>query len=390
MKQILAVTGLTLRTLPQRFWMSAAAVLSVALVVVVLLAFLAMAQGFQKTMAGTGSKDIAILLRAGSAAELNSTILRDQLVVIEEGPGIARDTDGNPITSAELYVIVDGIKRSTQTEVNLPFRGVGPDAFATRPAIAIDQGRMFEPGTNEIIVGAAVQREFSGFELDSTIRLGTNEWTVVGVFKMEGSVFESEIWGDAAVIQNLYNRGTSYQSVRARLTSPDAIEDLKAYVEDEPRLQLDVMDEKDFYAGQSGAVGTMVYIGWFLGVVMAIGALAGAWNTMYSSVDARTRELATLRTIGFSGLSAFVGAITESLALAALGGVIGAVAAYVFFNGVSASTLSAGFTQVVFNFAITPTAVKNAVILALFVGLIGGFFPALRAARTPLLAVHQS
>lgn len=388
MKQTLAVTSLTLRTIPQRLLMSAAAVLSVALVVAVLLAFLAMSAGFAKTVGGSGADDVAFVIRSGSGAELNSSVTRDQYRLLEEGPGVARDASGAPIASAELYVIVDGIKRSSQTKANLPLRGVGERALEVRQGVEIVEGRMFAPGANEIVVGRAVGQEFQGFELNETVRLGVNEWRVVGVFSMNGSVFESELWADAGVLQNLYDRGSVVQSVRAKLVSPDALAAYKDYVENEPRLQLDVQSEREYYADQAGGLRTLAIFGWGLGVVMAVGAFAGAWNTMYAAVDGRAREIATLRAIGFSGWSAFVGAMVESVLLAALGGLLGALGAFFLFDGLSAATLGGSFTQVVFEFDIGPQAVVNGVILAVIVGLLGGFFPALRAARTPLLKVR--
>jgi putative ABC transport system permease protein len=390
MKQIAALTSLTLRTLPQRFWMSLAAVVSIALVVAVLLAFLAMGEGFRKTMTGAGSDDVAILLRTGSASEMTSVISREEIPLVEQAPVAARGADAAPQVSPEIYVTVDALKRSNHTKANLPFRGVGPKALDTRPAIRITEGRMLTPGTNEVIVGAGLLREYEGFEVGRTVKLGPSDWVVVGAFQMAGSVFESEAWGDAPLVRSTFNRGTSSQIVRVRLTSPQAIGSLRDYVKSDPRMQLDVRGEKDFYASQGGNVGTLVRIGWVLGVVMAVGALAGAWNSMYASVDARAREIATLRAIGFSGFAAFVAALVESLALAAIGGIVGAIASFALFDGVSASTLGSGFTQVVFTFALTPGTVLTGVVLALIVGLLGGFFPALHAARTPLLAVHQA
>ena len=204
-------------------------------------------------------------------------------------------------------------------------------------------------------------------------------------------MFDSEIWTDLTVIQNLYQRGTGVQSIRARLTSPEAIEDLRAYVENEPRLNLDIQNEVDYFAGQAGGTSDLImYLGVPLSIAMAIGALAGAWNAMYSSVDTRMREIATLRAIGFSGFAAAFGTMVESLVLAGAGGLIGAIAVYLMFNGVSASTLGSGFTQVVFSFAVTPMSVLVGVALALIVGLLGGIIPAIRAATVPLLAVHRS
>jgi|TARA_R110000868_G_scaffold11516_6_gene56406 putative ABC transport system permease protein len=389
--QIAAVTLINLRSIPQRALLSGATVFSIALVVMVLLGFLAMSNGFKQTLQGTGSTDVVVMLRTGAQAELNSGLSIDQVRLIEEAPGIARDAAGNAIVSGELYVIVDGIRRSSQTEANLPLRGVGPAAQSLRAGFSIVDGRMYEPGTNELIVGQGVIREFEGFDIGQTIRLGSNEWVVVGTFSTGGSVFDSEIWTDLTVIQNLYQRGTSVQSIRARLTSPEAIEELRTYAEDEPRLNLDIQNEVDYFADQAGGTsGLIMVLGIPLSIAMAIGALAGAWNTMYSSVDTRMREIATLRAIGFSGFAAAFGTMIESLVLAGAGGLIGALGVYLMFNGVSASTLGSGFTQVVFSFAVTGGSVITGVVLALIVGLLGGLIPAIRAATVPLLAVHRS
>ncbi|WP_417468799.1 ABC transporter permease [Maricaulis sp.] len=389
--QIAAVTLINLRSIPQRALLSGATVFSIALVVMVLLGFLAMSNGFSQTLQGTGSANVAVMLRTGSQTELNSGLSVEQVRLVEEAPGIARDAAGTPVVSGELFVIVDGIKRSSETEANLPLRGVGPAAQSLRSGFSIVEGRSYEPGTNELIVGEGIIREFSGFDLGETVRLGSNEWVVVGIFSTGGTVFDSEIWTDLTVIQNLYQRGTSVQSIRARLTSPEAIEDVRAYVENDPRLNLDIQNEIDYFASQAGGTATLItYLGVPLSIVMAIGALAGAWNTMYSSVDTRMREIATLRAIGFSGFAAAFGTMVESLALAGLGGLVGAAGVYLLFNGVSASTLGSSFTQVVFSFAVTPMSVLVGLALALIVGFLGGIIPAIRAATVPLLAVHRS
>ena len=387
--QIGAVTLINLRSIPQRWGMSLATILSIALVVGVLLGFLAMANGFRATVDGTGSDDIGVMLRSGAQAELNSGFGRDTVRLIETAPGVAVDAAGDPILSAELYVIADGRKRSTGTEANLPLRGVGEDAAALRDGFTLVDGRMFASGSNELVVGEGVVREFEGFDLGETIRLGQNEWRVVGVFSTGGSVFDSEIWADVGVIQNLYQRGASYQSIRVRLDGEDGLETLRDYVDGEPRLDLDVFTEREFFAENAGGTSDLImFLGWPLAIAMAIGALAGAWNAMYASVDSRIREIATLRAIGFGGFPAFVGTMAEALLLAAIGGLIGATATYLIFDGVSASTLGGGFTQIVFSFAVTPAAIVSGVVLALIVGAVGGFFPAIRAARAPLLAVH--
>ena len=384
--QVSAATTINLKSISQRLWLSISTIVAVALVVMVLLAFLAMAYGFARTIAGSGAPDVAIVLRGGSQAEVNSVITRDQVRLIDEGPGIAKTADGKPLASAELYVIVDGVKRSSQTKANLPLRGVGQEGSNVRRGISITEGRMFSPGSNEIVVGKALLREFQGFDLGQTVAFGTSRWTVVGVFEAEGSVFESEIWADLPVVQSLFRRNNAFQTVRVRLDSPTALAALKSYVENDPRLKLDVKSETEYFAEQAAQTTDLIQmLGWPLAIAMAFGALAGALNTMYSSVAARATEIATLRAIGFGAFPAFAATLVEALVLAAIGGALGAVATYLVFDGFSASTLGASFTQVVFSFTLSPALIAQGIALALVVGLIGGLFPAIRAARMPIV-----
>jgi putative ABC transport system permease protein len=386
-RQVTAVTKINLMSIAQRRWLSLSTVIAIALVVVVLLAFLAMANGFQRTIAGSGADDIAIVLRAGSQAEINSTVSRDQLRLIEDGPGIARGPDGKPLVSPELYLVVDGIKRSTQTKANLPLRGIGEQGANLRKGITITEGRMFSRGSSEIVVGKSLLREFDGFDIGSTVSFGTSRWTVVGVFDSGGSVFESEIWADLPVVQSLFNRPNFVQTVRVRLENPASLETLRSHNDNDARLKLDVKSEAAYFADQASQTSDLIQnLGWPLAIAMAFGALAGALNTMYSSVAARATEIATLRAIGFGGFPAFVGTLVESLVLAAIGGVIGAAATWLIFDGFTASTLGGNFTQVVFNFKLSSGLVGQGVLLALAVGLIGGLFPAVRAARMPIVA----
>jgi putative ABC transport system permease protein len=385
--QIAAVTSINLKSITQRTWLSLSTVVAIALVVMVLLTFLAMANGFQRTLAGAGSDDIAIVMRGGSQAEINSTVTRDQVRLVEDGPGIARGANGKPLVSPEIYLVVDGIKRSTGTKANLPLRGIGEQGAELRKDIALVAGRMFNRGANEIVVGKALAKEFEGFDIGKTVAFGTSRWTVVGMFSAGGSVFESEIWGDLAVVQSLFKRDNYFQTIRARLDNPTTLAALKSYVDKDPRLKLDVKSEKEYFAEQASQTSDLIQkLGWPLAIAMAFGALAGALNTMYSSVAARATEIATLRAIGFNGFSAFVGTLVESLTLAAIGGLIGAAATYLIFDGLSASTLGGNFTQVVFNFQLSPLLIVEGIVLALIVGLIGGLFPALRAARMPIVA----
>ncbi len=388
--QITAVVVMNIRSLPQRLWMSLATVVAVGVVVAVLLAFLAMGNGFVSTVEGTGSEKVAVVLRSGSQAELNSVLGRDQVNLIGVAPGIKSDKDG-PLVSPELYVIVDGFKRSTGSEVNLPLRGISPEGMKLREGINIVNGRMFQPGTNEIVVGAGVLREFSGFDLGLKVKLGSANWTVVGEFDAGGSVFESELWADAKTIQSQFNRGSSYQLVRAVLEESKGLEKLQEYAENDPQLNVDVKTEKEYFKDQAeGMTNLIFYLGWPLSIVMAFGALAGALNTMYTSVSQRAVEIATLRAIGFSNLSAFLGTLAEAMVLALLGGIIGTIAAYLFFDGISASTLGGSFSQIVFAFDMSSETFTQGITLALIIGFVGGVFPAARAARLPVITAFAA
>lgn len=382
LNQIGAVTALNVRSIPQRAMMSVASVVAVALTIAVLLFFLALSNGLSETMKGSGADDVAIIIREGSNAELNSVVSRDQLNILATGPGVAQ-REARPSASGELLVIVDGIKRSTNTNANMPFRGIGPEGLALRRGVSITQGRMFSPGTNEIVVGAGLLREFSGFEFGKAIRLRGTSWQIVGVFEAPGTVFESELWADVTVTQSLFNRPNTFQTMRVQLTSPAAMQAFQDWAKADARLNgLEVMSERSYYARQASQSSQgFLAIGVVLGVMMAIGALAGALNTMYSSVAARSAEIATLRIIGFSGWAAFFGTMIEALALSALGGVLGILLAFVAFNGRTTSTLGSGFTQLVFQFQLSPGIVIAAIIMAIIIGLVGGFFPGIRAAR---------
>jgi putative ABC transport system permease protein len=387
--QIMAVVEMNLLSLPKRIGASITTLLAVAIVVAVLLAFMAMGEGFSKTMKGSGSEDVAIMLRGGSQAELNSGLGGDTLNFIAAAPGIAHDENG-PIISGELYVVVDGIKKSSQTEANIPLRGIGAAGFSLRNNVEIIAGRMFEEGKTEIIVGSSILSQFDGFELGEKISFGSTEWTVVGVFDAGGSVFGSELLSDVRTVQAQFNRGNSYQSIRVRLEKPNDLDALKKYIEDDPRINLDALTEKDYFSDQSRDMEKLIYFGWGLAIIMATGALAGALNTMYTSVENKAVEIATLRAIGFKGISAFVGTLVESIILAVIGGVIGTVVAFLLFDGISTSTMGGSFTQVVFDFNVSTNAFISGIKLALFIGLIGGVFPAWKASKMPLLKAFSN
>jgi putative ABC transport system permease protein len=391
--QLRTAARISLLSLPQRVWLSLVTLLSVALVVSVLLGFLAMANGFRITVKSTGSESIAIAQRSGSQGEITSNVSLEQVRLLADAPGVARDAAGNANISPEIYVVVDGIKRSSNTPANLPLRGISTTGVALREGIRITEGRMFTPGSNEMVVGRSILTSFKGFELGSTIRLGTDDWTVVGIFDAGGSVFESELWADLNVVQSLFNRQAAVQIVRLGLAGnpAESLAALKRYSEGEPRLQLDVLSEKQYFAEQSSATADLIfYLGWPLGIAMALGALAGAMNAMYSSVSNRTREIVTLRIIGFSGSSAFMGTLSESVVLALLGGVLGSALCFVFFDGMAATTLGSSFTQIVFKFELTPDVIAQGMLMALVIGIAGGVLPARKAARMPLTVVTES
>ena len=385
LKQIVAITMLNLRNLPQRLGSSVVAVVGVAAVVLVFAAVLSMARGFERTMMTAGAEDTAIIMRSGATSEMSSGFSGDQVLVIASAPGLLKDGD-TPVLSAELFVIVDVKKKSTNTDANVPFRGVQASAFDVRRNVRITEGRMFETGKNEILVGRAAQSEFQGLDVGSKIRFGKTDWTIVGAFEAGGSVSESELWTDVRVLQGAYRRGNSFQTVRVKLDSPESLDVLESNLKDDPRIDPDVMSERDFYSSQSQQVTQFIrFVGYPLTILMSIGAIFGALNSMYSSISVRSKEIATLRALGFGPIPVLVSTIVESTLLALAGGLLGGALAFVVFNGFQVSTLNfASFSQVVFNFAVTPDLLLDGLRVAVIIGVVGGLFPAIRAARLPV------
>lgn len=385
LSQVAAVTWVNLRTLSQRRGSSLATVVGVAGVVVVAIAVFSIAEGVRHAMTSTAAADTALVLRSGSDSEMMSGLGRDDTRIIAEAPGVLRAA-GGPVASAELYVIVDLPKRSTGTDANVPLRGVQPAAFGIRDEIEILDGRRFEAGRNEVIVGRAAASQFAGLEVGNVLRWGENEWTVVGVFAADGGLAESEIWCDAGVLQPAYRRGDTFQSVYARLESPDAFTGFKDALTSDPRLDVKVIRESEYYEEQSQIlIGLIRILGTVITVLMGIGAVFGALNTMYAAVAARTREIATLRALGFRGGPVVISVMAESLLLALVGGAVGAAIAYFGFNGYQTSTMNwATFSQLSFSFTVTPQLLVLGLVCAIAMGLIGGLFPALRAARLPV------
>ncbi len=383
--EVAVVTSLGLRTLPQRATPVLVATLGMLGVVAVFVAVLSVAEGFRATLAAAGAPELAMVMRAGSDTEMSSFLSGEDARLVANAPGVRRD-DGGALSSAELFVVVDMPKKSTDTIANVPLRGVQPAAFRVHEKVHIISGRLFEPGRNELIVGEAASRQFAGLEIGNTITWSGNPWTVVGVFGADGSLAESELWCDLRVLQGLYHRGNSVQSVMVRLTSAELFPEFKDALTADPRLNVKVLRADAYYADQSQAINAVITgIGYFVVMLMGIGAVFGALNTMYSAVAARSREIAVLRALGFSASAIVVSVLTEALLIGAIGGLFGGWLAYVVFNGYQAATLNfQSFSQVVFTFSITPAIVKQGVACALVMGLIGGFFPALRAARLPV------
>ncbi len=385
--QVVAITRFGLMSIPQRRGAVAATVCGIAGVVAVLVGVLSIAAGFRRAMASSGSDDAAIVLRSGADSEMVSGLGRRETRLIADAPGVARDARG-PLASAELFVIINLPKRSTGTDANVPLRGVEATAPVVRGNVKLVAGRMFEWGRNEVIVGAGAAREFAGLDLGASIPVGREAWPVVGIFTAAGGVAESEIWSDAKVLQGAYQRGDSFQSVYVRLASAGSFAEFKDALTANPRLSVKALRQSDHYAEQSQAVTRLITtLGVLIALLMAVGAVFGALNTMYSAVAARTREIATLRALGFGRGAVVVALMAEAVVLALTGGLLGGGFAYAAFNNFHAATMNwQSFAQVTFAFAVTPALLVRGIAWATAIGLVGGLLPAVRAARLPIAA----
>ncbi len=385
LSQVVAVTWFGMQTVPQRLGSSAAAVFGIAGVVGVLVGVLSIGQGFRSAMEIAGSDDMVIVLRSGSTSEMMSGLSRDNVLVVADTEGVARNALG-AMSSAELFVIIDLLKRSTGTTANVPLRGVQEQAFAVRGNIEIVEGRMFEWGRNEIIIGIGAAQEFEGLDVGSSLEVASDRWEIVGMFTAKGGISESEIWTDSRILQSAYRRGDSFQAVYTRLTTPEAFTTFKDELDTDPRVDLTVTRSTDYYAAQSTLVTNLItVVGVLIATLMGMGAVFGAINTMYSTVSARTREIATLRALGFKNGPVMISVLFESLVLGLIGSVIGGAAAWIIFDGTRASTMNwQSFSQVTFAFQVTPQLLVAGAIGATIIGLIGGIFPAIRAVRMPI------
>jgi putative ABC transport system permease protein len=386
LSQTLAVTAMNLRALRERLPSSMVSIVGIAGVVMIFVGVLSISEGFRRTLELAGSDGVAVILRGGASSEMASSFSPEQVQIIKEAPGVAQDASG-PIGSAELFTAVDQIMRSTGTAANAPLRGIEPAGTRTREHFNLVAGRLFTPGRNEVIVGRGAAQTLTGLGVGSTVKWGNNSWQVVGQFSDDGSVAESEIWTDARVLQSAYALGGAFQTVRVKLESPASFVQFKNHLTADPRLNVSVQTEHQFYAEQSSTLTTIVRTaGTVLALLMGVGAVFGALNTMYSAVATRSAEIATLRAIGFGGVPVIVSVMTESLLLGLVGGALGAAIAYVGFDGLQTSTLNfSSFSQVSFAFSVTPALMITAVVYALLLGLAGGFLPAIHAIRQPII-----
>ena len=386
LSQVIAVTTVNLRSIGQRLGSSAVAVLGIGGVIVVFISVLSIAEGFRAAMTNAGDDQTVIVLRGGSDTEMTSGFGGEQTRIIMDAPGLERGSDG-PVASAELFVIVGHPLKRSGTDANVPLRGVSPAALRVRPEIRIVEGRMFQAGTSEIVVGRAASRQFQNLDVGTSVRWGENTWTVVGIFEGAGGAAESELWADARVVQGAYRRGNSYQSVYARLQNVNTFDQFKDALTTDPRLNVTVIRESEYYAKQSRIMQVIIRtIGFGIAALMGVGAVFGAVNTMYTAVSTRTREIATLRALGFGSSPVVVSVLVEAVLLSVVGGLLGGLLAWAAFDGYQTATMNwQSFSQVAFAFAVTPSLLLRGLFYAMLMGLIGGLLPAVRAARLPVV-----
>ena len=381
-RQCQAVTRYNLETIWERRAVSAVAVFGIAGVVGVLVAVLSMAAGFRSVVTGQARDDVAVVLRSGATGASDSILNHQDIQVLWEAPGVARGPDG-PLVSPELFVIIDRKKIGAGTDANVPLRGVEAAGFALREQFEIVEGRNFEPGRNEVIVGDGAAGAFEGLLVGDRIDVGRASWEVVGRFTAGGGVAESEIWTDNRILQQMYQRGNSWNVALVRLTDADAFEGFEEALTDDPRVSLGAQRQTTYMAAQSAPIETFIsVVGWIIVAMMSAGAVFAALNTMYAAVSSRSREIATLRALGFSRLPVVVSVMIESLVFGLIGAAAGGIASWFLFDGFRAATINwTSFSQVAFAFEVTSELLVQGTTLALVIGTIGGFLPAVGAAR---------
>lgn len=378
-----AAARIGIASLPQRYGTASVIVIGIAGVVAVLVAMLAMAEGFRATMEGTGDDRTAIVLRGGSHTEISSSISREQVPLVATLAGVGRDAQGRALVSAELSQVVSLLSASNASDVNVQLRGLGEQGWAVHARAKIVEGRAYVPGRRELVAGRGAQRQFRGIAVGQPLRLGNQQWMVVGLFA-SGDANESELWADAQTVADAFNRDY-YQAIHLRTAGVSGYAQFKAAMAADPRLKLDVQTSRAFYGKQAGGLNQLLTVlGTVIGTIMALGAVFGALNTMYAAVATRACEIATMRAIGFRALPVVMAVMLEAMLLALLGGLTGGLIAWALFNGYSVSTMGSNFSQVVFQFRVAPTVLWSGLKWALGIGLIGGLFPALRAAYQPI------
>jgi len=378
------ITNYNLRSMTVRKGTAAMTAMGIAMVVAVFVMTLAIAQGFRATLVSSGSPGNAIVLRKSATSETVSSVLKQEVPLVENLPQIARDANGRPLASPELVVIISLPRLTDNHPANVPLRAVGPRAFEVRDRLRFVEGRRFSPGTREINVGRLATQRFKGITLGSDVKFGSTTWKVVGVFTADDAAFESEVWGDADLMLPAFQR-IGYQSVTVKLTDPSALDSFKAAIDADPRLDHKADRETDYYADQSQVMTTIIRVfGTFVTAILSIGAMFGAMNTMYAAVAYRTREIGTLRALGFSRIRIVSAFLAESIALALIGGAIGCLLALPVHGLSTGTTNMASFSEVAFKFRITPALLAGGMIFAGVMGALGGFLPAIRAARIPV------
>ena len=387
LSQIIAVTGVNIRSIPARLGSSTVAVIGIAGVVLVFVAVLSIAEGVNATMKASSDPNLVLILRAGSDTEMTSGLAGEAVRVIQDAPGIARDASGAPLTSPELFVVVDHPLKRGGSAANVPLRGVSPEAFQVHNRLKIVEGRNIEFGKNEIIAGRAAAQQFVNLNVGTTLKWGENTWTLVGIFEEGGAVSESELWCDVKVLQPAYRRGNSYQSVYARLSSGDSFQQLKDALTSNPQITVTPMRAAEYYGSQTEVLQRIIRtIGGIIAVLMGIGAVFGAVITMYTAVASRTREIATLRALGFGSIPVVISVLAESILLGSIGGIIGGAIAWLAFDGYQTATMNfQSFSQIAFSFAVTPQLLLTALLISLVMGTAGGLLPAIRAATLPVV-----
>jgi putative ABC transport system permease protein len=381
--QIVAVTGMGLRSVPQRLASSSVVVIGIAGVVAVIVSVFGMTRSMSAALVAAGHDDRAIVLRAGATSEISSTLLSEAVATIKDAPGIARTSDGRAAASAEFVTAVNLLRREDGSRAGISIRGIEPTAAAVRPEFAVVEGRSFTPGLREVIVGRGVAAEFQGVEIGDELALRDSRWTVVGVFESGRDVNESTLLADAATLLSAYQR-TAVNSVTVRLASPAAFDELEAALTTNPTLSVSVERESDYYARESEESGRIFgLVTTVVGGIMALGALFAALNTMYSAVSSRARDIATLRALGFGAGGVVASVLIESLLLALVGALLGAAVAWLLFNG-NIVSMGGGISSLVFEMRVTPALLGIGVLWACAVGFLGGLFPAVRAARLPV------